>query len=302
MKLPISVVILTYNEVKNIEECLKSVYGWVEEIFIVDSYSTDKTLDIARKYTDKIYQHPFENQARQFNWALNNLPIKKEWVMRLDADERWTVEGFHELEDIIKNDKADGVYVKMKIYFMGKWIRYGDFYPNYFLRVFKKSKSNIEDRWMDEHIKVNGKTIISNIDVIESNYDRQKNIHLWVSKHNNYSTREAVEYLMQKYSIQKIDTVADIKGSKTEKKRWLKERIYNRLPLFLRAFLYYIYRYVLKLGFLDGKEGLIFHFLQGFWYRFLVDAKIYEIEKRARVENRPVQEIIEEFLSAMRQK
>ncbi|MEO0183439.1 MAG: glycosyltransferase family 2 protein, partial [candidate division WOR-3 bacterium] len=120
--------------------------------------------------------------------------------------------------------------------------------------------------------------------------------------HNNYSTREAVEYLMQKYSIQKIDTVADIKGSKTEKKRWLKERIYNRLPLFLRAFLYYIYRYVLKLGFLDGKEGLIFHFLQGFWYRFLVDAKIYEIEKRARVENRPVQEIIEEFLSAMRQK
>ncbi len=301
-KLPLSVIILTFNEEKNIEECLKSVHGWVEEIFIVDSYSTDRTLEIAKEYTEKIYQHEFVNQAKQFNWALENLPIKTEWVMRLDADERWTEDGFKELREIINNDKADGAYLKMKIYFMGKWIKHGDFYPNYFLRVFKKSKSKIEDRWMDEHIMVNGKTIVSNIDVIEANYDRQKNIHLWTTKHNNYSTREAIECILQKYNLQKIGTVADITGGKTKKKRWLKENFYNKLPLFIRPLLYYIYRYFFKLGFLDGKEGLIFHFLQGFWYRFLVDVKIFEIEKRAKDEKRPIQEIINEFLSAMREK
>lgn len=115
-KLPITVIILTYNEEKNIDDCLKSVHGWVEEIFIIDSYSTDKTLEIVQKYTDKIYPHPFENQAKQFNWALKNLPIKMEWVMRLDADERWTDEGFEELREIITNNKADGIYVKMKIF------------------------------------------------------------------------------------------------------------------------------------------------------------------------------------------
>ncbi len=298
MKLPISVIILTYNEEKNIEDCLRSVYGWVDEIFIVDSYSTDKTLEIAKKYTDKIYQHEFENHAKQFNWALNNLPIKTEWVMRLDADERWTEDGVEELREIIVNDKADGIYVKMKIFFMDKWIKYGDFYPNYFLRVFKKSKSNIEDRWMDEHIKVNGRILISNIDVIESNYDRQKNISLWVVKHNEYSTREATEFFMSKYKIQNIDSVANFWGDKTQRKRWMKENIYNKLPLFIRPVLYFFYRYFLRLGFLDGKEGFIFHLLQGFWYRFLVDAKIYQIEKRAKQEDKRIEEVITEFLES----
>ncbi|MCZ7612740.1 MAG: hypothetical protein M5T52_04140 [Ignavibacteriaceae bacterium] len=104
----------------------------------------------------------------------------------------------------MKNDKADGVYVKMKIYFMGRWIKHGGFYPNYFLRVYKKTKGKMEDRWMDEHIKVDGRTIVSNIDVIESNYDRQKNIGLWTDKHNKYSTREAVEFLIQKHKLKAL--------------------------------------------------------------------------------------------------
>jgi glycosyltransferase involved in cell wall biosynthesis len=295
-KLPISVIILTYNEEKNIEDCLKSVYGWVDEIFIVDSYSTDKTLEIAKRYTDKIYQHHFENYAKQFNWALENLPIKDDWVMRLDADERWTEDGFRELQEIIQKGDVDGVYVKMKIYFMGRWIKHGDFYPNYFLRVFRKGKGKIEDRMMDEHILVEGKTVKSNIDVIESNYDRQMNLSLWIKKHNWYSTREAVEFLKIKNKNTKIESVGNFWGGKTERKRWLKEKFYFKVPLFLRPFLYFLYRYFIKFGFLDGKEGLIFHFLQGFWYRFLVDSKIYQIEKRAREENVPIEKIIEEFL------
>jgi glycosyltransferase involved in cell wall biosynthesis len=293
-KLPVSAIVMTLNEKLNLQQCLESVSDFIDEIIIVDSYSSDNTIEIAKRYTDKIYQNKFVNQAKQFIWALDNIEIKNEWILRLDADERWTKKGFDELSDIIANDKADGVYVKMKIFFMGRWIKHGGFYPNYFLRVYKKSKGKMEDRWMDEHIKVEGKTIITNIDVIESNYDRQKNISLWTDKHNKYSTREAIEFLIQKHKLKPLDTVAKFWGNKTERKRWFKEKFYFRLPLFLRPFLYYFHRYIFKLGFLDGKEGFIFHYLHAFWYRFLVDVKVYQIEKLAKKENKEIQQVIKE--------
>ena len=293
-KLPISVIVLTFNEKLNLQECFDSVHNYVDEIIVVDSFSTDNTIEIAKGFTDKIYQNKFVNQAKQFIWAIENTKIKNEWILRLDADERWTNEGFEELRNIIDNDKADGIYVKMKIFFMERWIKHGGYYPNYFLRVYKKSKGKMEDRWMDEHIKVDGRTIVSNIDVIESNYDRQKNISLWTDKHNKYSTREAIEFLIQKHNLKKVDTVAKFWGNKTERKRWLKEKLYFRIPLFLRPFLYYIHRYIFKLGFLDGKEGLIFHYLHAFWYRFLVDAKVYQIEKLAKAANKSIPDIIKE--------
>jgi len=293
-KLPVTAIILTYNEKLNLQECLESVINYIDEIIIVDSYSTDSTLEIAKKYTNKIHQNKFINQAKQFIWALDNIEIKNEWILRLDADERWTKEGFEELRYIIEYNKADGVYVKMQIFFMRRWIKHGGFYPNYFLRVYKKSKGKMEDRWMDEHIKVEGRTIISNIDVIESNYDRQKNIALWTDKHNKYSTREAIEFLIQKHKLKSMDTVAKFWGNKTERKRWLKEKFYFRIPLFLRPFLYYIHRYIIKLGFLDGKEGFIFHYLHAFWYRFLVDVKVFQIEKLAKHDKKTITEVIEE--------
>ncbi|NLH39966.1 MAG: glycosyltransferase family 2 protein [Elusimicrobia bacterium] len=296
MKLPISVIILTYNEEKNIEACLKSVYDWVDEIFIVDSYSTDKTLEIAKKYTDKIYQHEFKNQAKQFNWALENLPLKGTWIMRLDADERWTHEAFEELEEIVKVPELNGIYIKLRIYFMHKWIKYGGFYPNYFLRVFKRGKGKIENRMMDEHIIMEGKTAYLKNDILEYNLkDRNGSIEEFIFKHINYAKREALDYLAMKYGSLKPETIANIFRGKTEQKRYLKENFYYKLPLFLRAFAYFLYRYFLKLGFLDGKEGLIFHFLQGFWYRFLVDAKIYEIEKKSKAENKSIKDIIKEM-------
>lgn len=293
-KLPVSAIVMTLNEKLNLQACLESVNTTVDEIIIVDCFSTDNTIEIAKKYANKIYQNKWVNYSQQYNWAINNTDIKNEWILRLDADERWTKEGFEELRDIIENEKADGVYVKMKIFFMERWIKHGGFYPNYFLRVYKKSKGKMEDRWMDEHIKVDGRTVISNIDVIESNYDRQKNISLWIDKHNNYSTREAVEFLIQKYNLKKMDTVAKFWGNRTERKRWLKEKFYFRLPLFVRPFLYYIHRYIFKLGFLDGKEGFIFHYLHAFWYRFLVDVKVYQIEQLSRKEKKSIPEIIKE--------
>lgn len=281
-KLPITAIVLTYNEEINLPACLKSIAGQVDEIIIVDSFSTDRTLEIARQYTDHIHQNPFINHAKQYIWASENTFIKNEWVMRLDADERWTPEGFAELRDIIENDKADGVYVKMKIFVMGRWIKHGGIYPNNFLRVYKKSKGSMEDRWMDEHISVDGRALASDIDVIEANYDRQKNLGLWTTKHNSYSTREAVEFLISKHGLATVDTVANLFGTKTERKRWLKENFYFRMPLFVRPFLYFAYRYFIKLGFLDGTPGFIYHILHAFWYRFLIDAKIYQLEKNAR--------------------
>jgi glycosyltransferase involved in cell wall biosynthesis len=291
-KLPITAIVLTYNEERNLKDCLDSINDFVDDIIIVDSISNDKTEEISKNYTSKFYQNKFINQAKQFIWATNNCNIKNEWILRIDADERWTKEGFEELRDIIENDKADGVYVKMKIFFMGRFIKHGAFYPNYFLRVYKKSKGAMEDRWMDEHIKVDGIVVHSSIDVIESNYDRQENISLWTNKHNGYSTREAVEFLIAKHNLHDIDTVANFWGNKTERKRWLKENLYFKVPLFLRPLMYFVYRYIFKLGFLDGKEGFIFHTLHAFWYRFLVDTKVYQIEKLAKENNQTIQEVV----------
>ncbi len=293
-KLPISAIIMTKNEERNLPQCLESIASYVDDIIIVDSFSDDATLNIAQKYTSKIYQNKWINYATQYNWAINNADLKHEWILRIDADERWTPKGFEELAKIIEEDKYDGVYIKLQIYFMGKFIRWGGFYPMRFLRVYKKSKGQMENRWMDEHIMVDGPVIISNIDAIEANYDRMENIALWTTKHNGYSTREAMEYLIAKNRIRSMDTIARFWGTKTERKRWLKEKVYFRIPLFVRPFFYFVFRYFIKLGFLDGKRGFIFCTLQAFWYRFLVDTKIFQITSLAKQEHKTIPEVIKE--------
>lgn len=275
-KLPISVIVLTYNEEKNIRDCLENVYNWTGEIFIVDSFSTDKTIEIAKRYTDKIFQHPFENYAQQRNWAQENLPISYEWVFHLDADEYVTEELKEELRKLFKKDLSniDGFLIKRKTIFMGRWVKYGGHYPSYHLRIFKKQKGRCEERLYDQHFIVKGKIQRLKNDIINT---IGEDINLWVQRHNLWSTYEAEEYLKGKN--RKLQVKENLFNSFIEKKRWLRNRVYNRLPLFLRVFLYFFYRYFLRLGFLDGKEGLIFHFLQGFWYRLLVDIKIYKIKR-----------------------
>lgn len=298
MKLSISVIVLTYNEEVNIERCLESIYGWVKNIFIVDSYSTDKTIEIAKKYTNQIYQHPFKNHAEQFNWALRNLTIETKWILRLDADEIVMEELQIELKEKLYEftDEISGLYVKRRVYFLDRWIKHGGYYPIWFLRLWRKDKAYCEERWMDEHIKIiEGNTVFLNNDIID--YDK-KNLHWWILKHNDYATREAIDILNLRYNIlkHKMTTVsANLFGTQEQKKRWIKEKIYVVIPLFIRPFLYFIYRYFFKLGLLDGKEGLIRHFMHGFWYRFLVDSKIYEIEKASRKEKQPIKNIIKKI-------
>lgn len=306
MKIPLSVIILTYNEEIHLERLMKNIADWTDEIFIVDSYSTDKTLDIARRYGAKIVQHPFENQAKQFNWALDNLPIKNDWILRLDADESLTEELKNEIsETLINADKKlinadnisinqrpknqpqsvkaiNGFYLKRRVYFMGRWIRHGGYYPVWFLRLFRKGKARSEERGMDEHlVLLEGKAGKLKNDFID---DNRKDLSWWIDKHNKYASREA-NAILETSDVLNIGVnigTSDVQrlGDRPMKKRWLKKKIYYKLPLFCRAFLYFLYRYFFQLGFLDGKEGLIFHFLQGFWYRFLIDAKIYELKKK----------------------
>jgi len=305
MRLPITAIILTYNEELNITECLKSIADWVSEIIIVDSFSTDKTIEIVKKYTDKIHQRKFINQAEQFNWALDNVQIKNDWILRLDADEIMLPETWEEIAgyfenktNVVTSDDQDtkptifgssdvsGFYMKRRVYFMGRWIKHGGYYPAWFLRLWKKDAGRYEERAMDEHvILTKGKTINLKNDFEEHD---KKDLSVWIEKHNKYATREAQAYIheitrSQEHKITRIkeqEIKADRKGEDPERRRWYKNNLYYKLPPFFRALLYWKYRYFIRLGFLDGIPGLIWHFLQGFWYRFLVDAKIYELKRR----------------------
>ena len=277
---PISLVILTYNEEVNVPYLLESVKDWVGEIWVIDSFSTDKTLEICRHYTDKIVQHPFENQAKQFNWALDQVPIAHEWVMRLDADERVTPELAQEIASRVPTLSEDvtGIYLKRRVLFMGRWMRHGGYYPMWFLRIFRKGSGRYEELTEEHIVLSHGKTVQLKNDFIDEN---RKGLSFWVDKHNHWAIGEMRDVISFRGEGQlPLHTVSPALFSTQERRRrWLKVRLYACLPLFLRAFLYFFYRYVIRLGFMDGKEGLIFHFLQGCWYRFLVDAKIYEAKK-----------------------
>ncbi|HHD2965217.1 glycosyltransferase family 2 protein [Clostridium perfringens] len=280
--LSLTAIILTKNESFNIEKCIKSFSGIMERIIIVDSFSDDNTKELAENLGAEVYEHEFLNHSDQFNWALDNLNIKSDWIFRVDADEELTTELVNELKDKLNkiNNNINGIFIKRRRYFLGKWIKHGDVYPERVLRIFRNGKGRSEDRIMDEHIVLNdGATICFENDIEDKD---TKDLTFWINKHNWYSNLEAEEYLKIKEKINDKSNKninENLFGKQRERKRWLKNKLYYNIPLFARPFLYFLYRYILKLGFLDGKEGLIYHFLQGFWYRFLVDSKIYEINK-----------------------
>ncbi len=275
----LSVIILTFNEDMHIERCIDSVKSIAKHIYVVDSYSSDRTVELAKGLGALVYQNKWTNHAIQVNWALDNLPITTKWIFRLDADEFVTDDLSKEISERISilHESVTGIYLTRKVFFMDRWIRHGSYYPISFLRIWKHRHGRCEERWMDEHIKLtDGDTVKFEYDFVD---DNKRSLGWWTEKHNGYATREAIETLNLKYNLFVSNTVApDFFGTQEQRKRWLK-MVYINMPLFLRPILYFSYRYFLKLGFLDGKEGLVCHFLQGFWYRFLVDAKIYEIRR-----------------------
>jgi len=277
LRSPIAVIILTFNEENNIIDCLESVKDFAAEIFIVDSGSTDRTLEIISNYPVQVFQHPFENYSQQRNWALQNLPITTEWVINLDADQRLTEEFKTEVNQYLTSGKLaniNGFLASRKTIFMGKWIKYGGHYPTYHAMAFRLGKGMCEQKLYDQHYLVEGETIKLKGDVIDL---ITESLSTFTQRHDKWSTLESV----QQFSNANSSTVTisgKLKGDSMQRRRYFKN-LYEKLPLFVRPVLYFIVRYFFRLGFLDGTRGLIFHFLQCFWFRFLIDAKIYELRK-----------------------
>lgn len=288
-------LILTYNEEKHIARCINSLRAACEEIFVIDSFSKDRTVEISKALGAKVYQHPFENQARQFNWAINNCPITSDWIWRVDADEYVEPSLAKKVVASLLDVSSDvnGIYVNKKIVFMGRPLLHGGWYPAQQIKIIRKGYGASEDKWMDEHLIIfSGTTISIDGDQTDENLN---DLSWWTQKHNNYSNREAINMLLMEYGMdgQNKEVQPKFWGTGAERKRWLKMK-YVKAPLFLRPFINFFIRYILKAGFLDGKQGFIWHFLQGFWYRFLVDAKIYEIKKQFCFDNKKIKKYLEE--------
>ena len=291
----ISAVVLTYNEGQHLERCLAALCGVADRIVVVDCFSTDRTLAIARAHGAQVIQRAWVSHANQFNWALTQLAPDTQWVLRIDADEVLTPELAATIRARLPGlgPEIDGVTFGRRMTFQGRLIRWGGVFPVQVLRLFRYGRGECENRWMDEHIKVAGLTAEFQGEIIDDNLN---SLTWWTAKHNAYASREAVDLLNLKYGFMLRDSVASLYGGQAGIKRWIKEALYARLPGGLRAFAYFFYRYVIRLGFLDGQAGTAFHFLQGFWYRYLVDAKVAEVERYIAQHRCPAAEAIRVIL------
>jgi glycosyltransferase involved in cell wall biosynthesis len=281
----LSVIVLTRDEEANLPFLLDSLRSLCANVIIVDSGSTDRTMALAREAGCAAYEHLWTDHATQFNWALDNLSISTPWIMRMDADERLTPELARELPMLLASlpERVSGVLVKRQVWFWGRWIRHGGYYPTLLLRIWRTGQGRLERRLQDAHVVIEtGELAHARHDIIDENH---KNLSFWIAKHNYYADREVIDFITAQNGHEPPTQGRLFRQA--GRRRWAKQHIYYRLPIFLRAFLYWFYRYIMLGGFLDGRAGLVFHFLQGFWYRFLVDAKIYEFQmRRTRVPDR----------------
>lgn len=272
----ISIIVLTYNEEIHLERCLISLVKVKADIFIVDSYSTDKTQQIAEKYGAHFYQNKWTNHGTQLNWALDNCFFKTDWVMRVDADEYLDDKLIDNINQKLLNigPEYTGIRVKRLMYFMDKPLKKGGMYPIWHLKIWRTNTARCEQRWMDERMILSyGEIADLDGDLIDYNLN---NITWWTEKHNGYATREAIDVLDKLYDFTSTASMSGkFLGSSEERRRWFKHK-YLKIPLFVRPFLFFFVRYIIQLGILEGKRGFVWSVLQCFWYRYLVDAKIDE--------------------------
>lgn len=271
--LSLSAIILTYNEEKHLERCLKSVSKICQDVIVVDSYSTDKTIDISQNHKVNFYQNKWINHTNQLNWAIKNVPIKTEWILRIDADEYLSDELIYNLENAIPKIKnnINGLTFNRLMYFLGQPIKKGGMYPISHLRIWRTGFAYCENRWMDERmILKSGSTLHINGDLIDYNLN---DIGWWTNKHTHYATRESIDFFNSIYKFYNYEVLSKNNG---KDRRKMKSFYYN-LPLLLRPFIFFVFRYFLQLGFIEGKRGFIWAFLQCFWYRMLIDIKIMEV-------------------------
>jgi glycosyltransferase involved in cell wall biosynthesis len=278
--LPVTVLVPTRNEELNIEKCLKSVVNWADQVFVIDSESEDHTTAIACRYTPDVYTLPYVHGRIIpwiFQWALNHLPIRNEWVLILEADQEVSPELAEELRRLFSRHSIEenGFYIRRIQVFRGKRIRFGGYRSKYLLKLFRHAEAEFDPLEEDTRVYVRGKTARLKGAIVEYNL-KENDILFYIQKHVRYADAFAREELARRKQGLRFKTRLDPFGTPDQRTLWLKS-VYYRLPLYIRPFLYFLYRYFLQLGFLDGKEGLIFHFLQAFWFRFLVDIRLEEL-------------------------
>ncbi|SNS62455.1 Glycosyltransferase involved in cell wall bisynthesis [Bacillus sp. OK838] len=274
MMADITAIILTKNENKNIVACLESIKGFAKRAIVVDSGSTDNTIELAKSRGADIFYNEFKYYAQQFNWGIDNTNITTKWILRLDADERFTPELCKEAEMFMTkhaNDDVNGITMEAWLYFLGKRLKHGASKKRK-LMIFKRGIGRIEDRKRDAHTVLSkGRSIALKERFLHHDF---KDINSFITKYNWYATREMQDYIAYKQGdSEEIQT--DKKIQNTRKKKF---GLYYKAPRFFRAWLWFVYNYYFRLGFLDGREGYIYHYFECYWYRYLVDAKIFEYE------------------------
>ena len=271
-----AVIILTFNSEDTLAATLSSVRSVSGEIFVVDSFSNDRTVEIARSMGAKVVQHPFENYGAQRNWAIDNLPITRAWQLHLDADEWMNPELVAAITALPESAEHTGYFLPRYLRFMGRTLRHGGMSPTWHLRLLRTGIGRCEDRKYDQHFLLTSGTSGRLAGVMID--DIRMSLSEWTARHNRWADGEVAELASQQ-SAGRLEPHAF--GNPAERKRFLR-RQYDRMPLFVRPFLLFFYRYFVRLGFLDGTEGFIFWVLQTFWFRFLVDAKIWEFRHSAQ--------------------
>jgi glycosyltransferase involved in cell wall biosynthesis len=275
--LPLSAILLVRDEEENVRCCLESVKGLCGEILILDSGSTDRTIEICRHYSEKIFTHPFVDSASQWTWALANLPITHEWVLPLDADHVVSPELREDLVRALRMpiNEINGYYSRHQYLFWGKPIRG---FKHYGLRVFRRAAASVDSgERHDFKICVKGRTGTLRGTLYEHNR-KELSIDSWIEKHQRFASRVAIDEVLRQAGVLQWQVRARLFGSPDERIVWMKN-LWCRMPLFVRPVLYFSYRYFLRGGFLDGRVGFIYHFMQALWYRMLIDIKVAGIRR-----------------------
>ncbi|HVT58078.1 MAG TPA: glycosyltransferase family 2 protein [Thermoanaerobaculia bacterium] len=277
---PLTVLAVTRNEELNIERCLSSVHGFADQIFVIDSESADRTLEIARRFANEVRELPYEH-ARIipwiFQWGLDNLPIRNEWVLILEADQALAPELRREIAALLCRPLVaeDGFYIRRRQVFRGRPIRFGGYGGKHLLKLFRRSRAELDPREQDTRVYVRGAVGRLKSPLVEWNR-KEDSILFYLEKHLRYAEAFAREELERRREPGAWKLTPRPFGTSDERTLWLKSGYY-RLPLYLRPALYFAYRYFLRLGVLDGKNGFVFHFLQAFWFRLVVDIRLEEL-------------------------
>lgn len=271
-------LILTYNESIHIERAIKNVINWADKVIVLDSNSQDDTAHIAEKLGAEVIFRKFDDYKNQRQYAIEYCKNLTDWMLFLDADEYLLPELKTEISAEISSHKnIAGYYINRRAVFMGRWIKYGGYYPTYLLRLFKPETA-VLDEAINEHVTVQGLVQKLKYDFVDHSL---KSIEFWTEKHNKYTNLEAEDLWNAKTQNVKSENLRF--SIQVERKKWIRQNIWNHLPLLLKPFLYFIYRYFFRMGFLDGKEGFIYHLLQGGWRYFLVDVKYLEMKAKNEI-------------------